>query len=295
MKIQNVNLKMQNDNVTCKIISLFSVFCFLCISAVYAEEGVQEVRPNGMVKIDITLNTQGETVNVISGKVLYDEELFDFEMADESKSVVSIWIDKFGRESGVVRYAGMIPGGYVGDSVFIASLLFRAKQEGAGTIATHETRAFRNDGEGTEISLPSSTFVVKVSKDAPEPVEFSLPPDVVPPDPFPVYPTKEAGLFDGKWFIVFLSQDRGSGIDHYEVAERKGVWERAESPHVLRDQTRSSYIYVKAVDRAGNETISELPPVSMFSLRGWYLFGVGVFIVILCGILVWRKKREKII
>ena len=69
-------------------------------------------------------------------------------------------------------------------------------------------------------------------------------------------------LFDKKWFLVFTTQDKGSGIDYYEVKETRwsiiniiSKWNYAESPYILKDQQLKSCIFVKAFDKAGNEKV----------------------------------------
>ena len=102
-------------------------------------------------------------------------------------------------------------------------------------------------------------------------------------------------IFNGKYFLVFNTVDKQSGIDHYEIQEslRKGgdesKWIRAESPHQLSDQTLRSFIIVKAVDKAGNfriETLSLGNPQQFYqSIMFWV-----IIILILIGFLFLKKK-----
>jgi len=122
---------------------------------------------------------------------------------------------------------------------------------------------------------------------------------------------KDEALFDGKWFVVFATQDKASGIDHYEIREnrqwttfedllpfvkyfRRHSWVMAESPHVLRDQELRSFVFLKAVDKAGNERIIQIAPHHPLA---WY--ENYAILVILTGAaiisLIWirNKKRHK--
>ena len=76
----------------------------------------------------------------------------------------------------------------------------------------------------------------------------------------------------GKSFLVFDAQDKGSGIDHYEVLEKpqsqsiftlpffkKEQWVSGQSPYLLQDQKLQSLILVKAFDRANNTMVATLP------------------------------------
>jgi hypothetical protein len=62
-----------------------------------------------------------------------------------------------------------------------------------------------------------------------------------------------------RWMVLFATQDKGSGMDHYEVREVDPLlpwwgsgWHVAESPYLLEDQTLRSAVYVRAYDNDGN-------------------------------------------
>jgi len=100
---------------------------------------------------------------------------------------------------------------------------------------------------------------------------------------------------------VFVAQDKGSGIHHYELQENRKQkienrkWEEAESPYVLKDQKLRSFIYVKAIDRVGNERIAMLPP--RYPMR-WYerplVWGIIILLLVvlyIIGKILWPFKR----
>jgi hypothetical protein len=117
--------------------------------------------------------------------------------------------------------------------------------------------------------------------------------DATKPEPFDLKISQDSSVFEGKYFLSFFTKDTGSGIDHYEILEeynsiypweRKegSVWKTGESPYSLEDQALCSKILVKAVDRAGNEQISEIfPEPKPFPKE------IIIFIVILIGIILW--------
>jgi len=127
--------------------------------------------------------------------------------------------------------------------------------------------------------------------------------------------SRDPNIFDGKWFLVFATQDKGSGIDHYEVLERRELkiqklgfskekslhskfyilnpWRVAESPYLLKDQELKSYIYVKAIDKAGNERVATLSPRNLLKwYEIWWLWGI-IIIGIIIIYAVWRILRKK--
>ena len=128
-------------------------------------------------------------------------------------------------------------------------------------------------------------------------------------------------IFEGKYFLVFATQDKGSGISHYEAVEFRSrnlefkkllnkalqfitnskfqildSYKTAESPYVLRDQKLRSYIYVKAVDKNGNERIITLTPQNpVFWYRDYIMLGMLLSVVVVTAHLIrrflWRIKR----
>jgi len=71
---------------------------------------------------------------------------------------------------------------------------------------------------------------------------------------------RDPAIFDGKYFIVFYTTDKETGVDYYMVKEGEREWKIAKSPYLLENQNLDEEIKVKAVDRAGNETIATFYP-----------------------------------
>jgi hypothetical protein len=119
--------------------------------------------------------------------------------------------------------------------------------------------------------------------------------DSTPPEDFKPEIGKDPTIFGGKYFLSFATTDKMSGIDHFEILEadrrgfkrgttRKAEWKRVESPYLLEDQSLQSIIKVKAVDKAGNEKISEIiPPAKPFPY--WIIFVIIVCLVIIYWII----------
>jgi len=103
----------------------------------------------------------------------------------------------------------------------------------------------------------------------------------------------EIAEIEGKKYLVFSTIDKTSGVDYYEVLETRNkkqeTWKIAKSPYILSDQGLESKISVKAVDKAGNERISEIA-LSIKPFPYW------VIIPILIGLIViwWIIRRLKL-
>ena len=69
-------------------------------------------------------------------------------------------------------------------------------------------------------------------------------------------------------------------------------FERAQSPHELADQSRASYVYVRARDMAGNERIEILSPESPNPLYNPYT--ILAILLVLLGVvssLIYVRKK----
>ena len=108
------------------------------------------------------------------------------------------------------------------------------------------------------------------------------------PETFQPEIAQDPAIFNGKWFLVFATQDKGSGIDYYETKETRSKklgtwitrWKVVGSPHVLRDQELRSHIIIKAVDKDGNERIEALAPQNPLA---WYENYENWSIIIIIG------------
>ncbi len=115
-------------------------------------------------------------------------------------------------------------------------------------------------------------------------VRFRAMIDSTPPEEF----QPQIAEIEGKKYLVFVSQDKTSGIEYYEVKEGKRDFKKAVSPYLLEDQSLKSKISVRAVDRAGNERLAEiLPPFKII----WKDIIILLVILIGMGIILWIIKR----
>ena len=172
--------------------------------------------------------------------------------------------------AGTIRFSGITPGGFSGSSGELFTLVFSAARAGAVPFSLAHPRALLSDGQGTEtsLSLKASPLSIASVGSGRMVSDLSLS-DTTPPEPFTISSGSDSGLADGASFVTFVTQDKVSGIDHYEVAETDSVlgifgmslsWTEVASPYVLRDQAQRSYIYVRAIDHAGNVRTEMLSP-----------------------------------
>jgi len=125
-------------------------------------------------------------------------------------------------------------------------------------------------------------------------ITFRVMIDTTKPEVFKPEIGKDSSVFEGKYFLSFSTNDKLSGIDHYELMETRNkkqeTWKRAKSPYVLEDQSLRSKIFVKAVDKAGNEQISKIsPPPKPFPY--WIIIPILIGLIIIWWII--RRLRPR--
>ncbi len=221
--------------------------------------------------VQVFLNTEGESVNAIEGRVMFPVDLLETREIRDGNSSINFWIEKpHILQTDTIAFSGITPGGFSGPKEHLFSIVFYAKKSGSGAIEIHDTRALRNDGEGTTVSIKISPLQLSISQktSAVQPIVEPMG-DTDSPETFTPEIVQNPGMFDGQWFLVFATQDKGSGIDRYEVCEgSKTTCVIAESPYVLQNQNLDQKIFVKAIDRNGNERISSsYYPVDGIGLR----------------------------
>lgn len=286
------------------------------------------------VTVAVRLDTdEGECVNTVDAVISYDGGSLQAVDVTRGRSILSLWVEApvIDKEAKTISFAGGVPNGYCGRipgdpslTNIVAELVFRAPGLTVGRASGNttnivfgpETRVLLNDGLGTEapLRLVDGTIMLQdgvgpsVSDSWGERVSL----DTRPPEPFTVELVQNGSVFSGKYYIVFSTTDKQSGIDHYEVIEESeeetslfrwgaadAPWREVTSPYVLTDQTLGSVIRVKAVDKAGNEYIAVLVPDESLRreliLLEYGLYGglLVIALLILGGVVFFMRRRVK--
>lgn len=292
MKVQMLKFKFQ----------IFAACLLLLIAfpseaaMLFFEPSAKNTFPQSRFLVDFLLNTEDDEINAIEGKVFFPANFLNLVEVRDGNSIVTFWTERPRVSDNWVSFSGVMPGSYAGRNGLIFSLVFEAKTAGSGIVEARNSKAFLNDGLGTPAQLKISDFKFIFSGGKGESSTGEFPAGSVTdydlPETFEPQIARDPEFFDGKWFLVFATQDKKSGISHYEVREdRTGKqWEKSGSPYVLRDQKLGSYIYVKAVDKAGNERISILPPPRPLARYLIYLVIIGIIIAIVVAYIILKQK-----
>ncbi len=291
------------------LIALF-LFPSLLYAASVSLSGSDASLPVGQtVQIDMRINTQDESVNAVGATIQFPPKLIEFESVRDGSSLINFWVEPaYLSTDNSVSFSGITPGGFTVGQGTVISLLFRTKAEGTAEFLLKDLQVLRNDGEGTLIPVSGDSLSLSISASAPD-SSIAIPVDVIAPEDFSITRSRSQNIFGNKWFIVFATQDKDSGIHHYEVAERRGglvnvnpndtrlEWREVTSPYVLKDQSLKSGVYVRAIDRAGNDRVARLAPeVSLQWYENYQFWGILIGIVcVLCalGISVWKIKKKR--
>ncbi|MBU2529707.1 MAG: hypothetical protein KKD35_01605 [Elusimicrobia bacterium] len=216
----------------------------------------------------------------------------------DGNSIIAFWVERPKAVSeNEVRFSGIIPGGYTEKKGLIFSMIFQAQTEGGGIVEIHDARALRNDGKGTEADTTISDLQFVVSGKAAVPKAPIEKKDIEPPEVFEPIISQNETMFEGGYFLVFVTQDKGSGIDYCKVCEGKRQCVIAESPYLLQNQNLNNEIIVKAIDKSGNERVVVLPPQKPKpSYKNYLLFAILIMGVFFVAYIIWRflwKKHRK--
>lgn len=299
-------------NSAYKIIMLTAVLLVstpsLALSAQLYFEPAKQAAVFDAFAVTVRLNTQGESINAVSGEVKINPQLGAPKAITDSASILTYWIERpqFDAGSGVVKFSGSLPGGYKGPDGVLFTLVFSAYNGEvlADAVTMQNERVLRSDGLGsrvksasTGLNLDPRTLVFDNDLSKKIFLDFNRK-DNVPPEVFTPQIARDPNIYNGKWFISFNTTDKQSGVDHYEIQETKtgrinsGRWKIIDSPYLLEDQELQSYIYVIAIDRQGNERVIKVFPKHP---QSWLIRNKDFLIV--CAILLllagWTQRQRR--
>lgn len=254
------------------------------------------IRTKSFFEADVIIDSQDEAINAVEGRIYFPDNLLEFVNIKESNSIINFWIDKPRAAGNSIEFSGIVPGGYTGQGDLF-QIVFRTKSTGQGDLDFENVKVLLNDGFGTEASLSTDNMHFSISDDASagEDVIIVDLTDQEKPEPFTPIISKISEIGGDNYLLIFYTQDKGSGINHYQVKEGYGPFVDAESPYLLKNQNLDKKIVVKAVDKSGNERIVTISPVYP---RPWYK-NYTIFVIILVvvvafifGRVSWTKTKK---
>lgn len=244
----------------------------------------------------IRVENDGECLNAAEVALEYPTDALravDFSRGD---SIFSLWVaePKLDTAAGQVSFSGGVPGGYCGrvqgdpaESNILGKAVFTvvgAPGKTARVSFMPSTRVYLHDGLGSaaELSFRAADITLE---DAPtlvrNPWLDTVRADTIAPEPFGIEVRSDRTVFGGKYYIVFSTTDKQSGLDHYEIAEG-GAWKQVTSPYVVKARALDDGLVVRAVDKAGNVRVADFDPHAIPPRQYTYaeLVSYGLFFLI---------------
>jgi hypothetical protein len=247
-----------------------------------------------LIGVDLTSEN---LVNTFTATIDFPPGVEPVDVSD-GNSIISLWIDKprFDQSTRTLTFSGIIPGGFTGEKGRLVTITAQAHVVGNQYISVDMARshAYINSEQSNEEPLSAAPLFLN-SNNEKENIINAIP-DSRPPEEFTPsisqIPNTTGAL---EWMLLFATQDKGSGIDHYEVREASmlfpwlGQWRVAESPYQLLDQSLESTIYIRAFDKQGNIRSVVIPPLHSNTIYTVFAFGLATLCLILIVIVGIRR------
>lgn len=274
---------------------LFFLFSSKSLAAeIYLDSLSADLSVGKNFELSVFVDSGNESVNAVSGELIFDQTFFRVKDLNSANSVINFWVENPSANNGIVNFSGIIPGGSRGKNLFIFKINFEPLKIGESIIGLKNIELFKNDGTGDLLTLKdfSKSFKIK-GNDGNTTTDLEQLIDTEPPESFSPEIGRDPEIFDNQYFLVFATQDKKSGVDHYEI--REGFWgsfKVVTSPYLLKDQSLKKKIYIKAVDRAANERVVVFD-FGYSWYQNYYLLGIiGLAFLLVFGLLnkKWRKK-----
>ncbi len=282
---------------------IFSIAVLLCVpSFSFAAEMTLEVHAlpvsvGAPLELSLSVFNPSKALNAVEGSIGFDSSKLEYIETNTGEGVISFWIEyPHLCESNRICFSGISPGGFFDVKSELMTLRFLPKNIGTTTVAINTIRLLQHDGKGTDEPVTAGAVTVVIAEQSPLSTQASV--DVEPPEVFTPSIIFDDDVEAGAAVLVFSTTDKQTDIEAYYIKEVPFSWlaafypwEKAEAPYVLEDQTLSSYVYVKAVDKARNERIAVVLPENSDREIVRTLLFVGVVLVILGYLLrLWRKR-----
>lgn len=225
----------------------------------------------------VRIDNEDECINAVQVEADYPVDTLRAVDFSRGGSIMSLWVSdpQIDTDKGVVTFSGGIPGGYCGHiqgdaspSDTLGKIVFTvvgAQKDSATINLGLGSRVYLHDGQGTpaSLSLHSKTLAIGSAATMPEnPWLKEVGDDTTAPEAFTAQVESTKGIFGGKYYVVFSTTDKQSGLDHYEILEN-GAWRRVTSPYVLQDQSLDGGVKLRAIDKAGNMRLADFDPSSV--------------------------------
>lgn len=265
----------RNELQTLSRVKIFSVsFAFLFsvsfalpltgqAASIFFEPEEINTAVNSIEKVQVFIFTEkNEAINAIEINIEYPIEFLKLNDWSNGNSIINLWTKEPENKEGIFSFQGIIPGGYFEKNGLLMTLYFKGIKKGLAEIRIKkDSQILLNDGLGTptKTSFSSAVINIKLLEEnllKEKPFEFT---EKIMPEPFTPIISRSDKIYDGKYFLVFFTQDKNSGINYYEISEGYEPFRIARSSYLLKNQKLDGDIRVRAIDKAGNIRMEIIP------------------------------------
>ena len=121
--------------------------------------------------VSLLLDSEETVMNAMEGTFDYSKDTLELISVSRGESFLTLWPQEptHDQENARVTFTGGIPGGTLAKNGVVVSMIFRAKQEGTGTLTIDETSSgvYLNDGLGTAAQLISEPATFEIINTSP--------------------------------------------------------------------------------------------------------------------------------
>lgn len=262
------------------------------------DKNLYSIGLNQTIEVKLIIDTENLSINAIESQISYDISLLELTEIQTGDSIINFWIKEPSLEKeGLLSFSGIITNGLKTTEGKILSLILKTRNEGQAGIKILSAQALLNNGQATPAELKKNSYQIKIVQTSAENQISSSSPssqaDYYPPEPFNTTIARDQNLHENKFVIIFSTQDKNSGIDHYEVKEGEQDFTEAKSPYVLKNQNLDENIVVRAYDKAGNSRDSLFyAPNKVLETKSNYLPTIfGALSIVLLILLLLRLRK----
>jgi hypothetical protein len=255
--------------------------------SVHAATPAVQLQQQPQGDVAVVLAPKGVIVNVIEGTIRIEGDVF----IDTSASIVGMWVEAPLLKDGVIRFAGVIPGGFSGmvlpgEGKVGAGQLFLLRSEAGARAAFEGGTAYLHDGVGTSVAL----VPYKEERIAPN---RTVRTDTQPPRITSVEVT-DGEYTDTISQVMVTAVDKESGVRDVQLRYGEGAWQSVSMPHSLDPGLAAEGVDVRVFDGAGNYTQQSVASSSPLLVRAsgilYPVLGMlGVVVVLL--VLLYVRRR----
>lgn len=243
---------------------------------------------NNKFLIEFNINTESESINAIEGKIEFPDGV-EIKEINDGNSIINFWLEKPRIEDKkYIVFSGIIPGGFTGDNKNLIKIIVRQNNSSNGEIKVNYIKAVKNSSSVQYLNVKLNNLKLPIKTNDFVKDDSTVENDSVLPELFTPAISEIGDSQNKQKVIIFATQDKGSGINHYEVKENYfDKYKLAESPYVLSNAIHYSKIYVKAIDNNKNELIVYIYPSTFVRLYHQY----GIIVIIVLVILIFKRKK----